>query len=419
LVLRTHEGTLESREAYKNLIDLNIKSDQKAMQVAFKDTMTKMQQEKKEMIMKKMKNNELTESQKEKMKTQKSKKMKTKMAKKLEGKSEEEIAEMKAQMMEKKANSAEKSDAAVEGEKKWWFDDDDDDDWFDWFDDEDDDWFDFWDDDADDDWFDFWDDWFGDDVIEQLNDDVGITDWDDAEYDSMPSLTLHVTASTQVLFAVGMASVDVAVNTDLMYSVGATVGYGTSTFWFAAEIGAGVSATFMWDICSNPGDSVVYGVSAAVTLFGIEGSLGVATAWAYPPYSLIGIDFSFSGSISLYEGVSISATLMWCTTEMPFNARNMRAYCNPKDYKGDVDKEAPWAISNWDDDFWGWNSRRALAEQQESQTDAKKKMAAIMPPKSAFKKVAAPPATKSLEFAPLLPHQSLESIRSNGIHFTM
>jgi hypothetical protein len=47
----------------------------------------------------------------------------------------------------------------------------------------------------------FWDDWFGlagDDIGENLNDNSGITDWDDEEYDSMPSITLHAGVSTQV-----------------------------------------------------------------------------------------------------------------------------------------------------------------------------------------------------------------------------
>ena len=47
----------------------------------------------------------------------------------------------------------------------------------------------------------FWDDWFGlagDDIAENLNDNSGITDWDDEEYDSMPSITLHAGVSTQV-----------------------------------------------------------------------------------------------------------------------------------------------------------------------------------------------------------------------------
>jgi hypothetical protein len=204
----------------------------------------------------------------------------------------------------------------------------------------------------------FWDDWFaddGDDIVENLTDDIGIENWDDGEYDAMPAITLHVGVSTQIFWVVGEITVDIAINTDLMYSVGATIASGTTSGWAFASIDYTSSCTFMFNICKNPGQAVSYGLSAGVSFGGYNMEMTVGTVWAYDPYELLGIDFAFATGLSFDVGFSIDVSLMWATTDMYFNSRDMRSYCDPNTYLGDVTKEAPWTLTTWDDDMWGWD----------------------------------------------------------------
>jgi hypothetical protein len=172
-------------------------------------------------------------------------------------------------------------------------------------------------------------------------------------------------------------SVDVAINTDLVYSAGTTSGSGTSTDWFSASIELTISGTFMFDICDNPGDSIAWGISTGASVFGISGSASVSTIWADPTYDLLGIDFAFSTGFDALEAlqiadVELSVEVMFCSTSMSANARDVRSYCNPFDYTGAASKTAPWALSNWDDDLFGWNGRRALAWRPSKEEEQKK-----------------------------------------------
>lgn len=352
LVLRMHAGTIDARTAYKENKDLDTTTDTKDMQDAYKTTMAQLTLERKQ-----KKYAKLTPEQQEALKKEATTK---KQLAKIAAMSEEEKEAARAKVVASGHSviKTESLDNPVENSPELWWDDwwtddggDDDDDWFDWWDDEDDG--------GDDDWFSFLDDWFGDDTVENLVDDNGIEDWDDAEYDAMPSISLHAGLSTQLLFALGTATVDIAVNTDLMYSVGATIGYGVSSDWYSMELEYTQSCTFMWDICDNPGDSISLGVAVGATGFGISVDMSVATIWSYD-YEVLGIDFAFATGVdALLFSIDLAVQLLWCTTDMPFNARDMRSYCNPKEYTGAAEKEAPWAISNWstDDDYFdGWNS---------------------------------------------------------------
>ena len=171
----------------------------------------------------------------------------------------------------------------------------------------------------------------------------------------MPAITIHAGVSTGVLWWLGVVTVDVAINVDLMYSVGVTTGEGTTTDWTLATVEFTSSCTFMWDICDNPGDSIAFGIEVGVSLKGLSASLSVTTIWTDPGYELIGIEFGYEIGVDAdTPEVMLAIELVWCTTTMYFNARDMRAYCNPLDWDGSVPKEAPWSISSWIDDE-GWH----------------------------------------------------------------
>mmetsp|Transcript_22393 Transcript_22393/g.29286 ORF Transcript_22393/g.29286 Transcript_22393/m.29286 type:complete len:367 (+) Transcript_22393:91-1191(+) len=299
LVLRTHEGTKESRENYKATEDLHMKTDTSLMQEAWKNTMRDLQQEK--------------------------------FDREAAGSSSTHL-----EKIPKKMQGVGGHKGGAQGEEMW-----------------------------------FWDDWFGDDgddIIENLDDDEDILDWDDSEYDAMPSITLHVGFSGQVLWVVATATVDVAINTDLIYSVGATVGAGTSSDWFSAEVEYTSSCTFMFDICYNPGDSIALGITAGAAYAFVSVEVSVATIWSNPDYDLLGIDFAFDTGVDLTgaSSIDIAVELLFCTTVMPFNARDVRKYCNPKEYEGNTEKDAPWTLTSWDDDFWGWDGRRRLGSSEKT-----------------------------------------------------
>ena len=132
---------------------------------------------------------------------------------------------------------------------------------------------------------------------------------------------------------------------------------GTSSDWYSISIEVFFACTFMFDICKNPGQAVALDISAGVEAFGVSATLSVSTVFAYGPVSLIGIDFAYAtGADLLNSGVELSAGVMWATTDMYFNSRDMRAYCDPNTYEGKVEKEKPWTLSSipWDDDAWGW-----------------------------------------------------------------
>jgi hypothetical protein len=175
--------------------------------------------------------------------------------------------------------------------------------------------------------------------------------------------------NTGILWWLGTATVDIAVDLDLMYSAGYTTGEGTTTDWTLATVEYTSSCTFMWDICDNPGDSIAFGVEVGASLYGISASLQVTTIWSDPAYELIGVEFGFDiGFDADTPEVMLTIELLWCTTHMEINTRDMRAYCNPLEYKGIVAKDEPWTLTGWVDDA-GWH--QSIGTDVEEETDKK------------------------------------------------